>query len=145
MDSSQSQGKIRSSERGAVAVEFALVLPIFILLVFGIAEYGRAFNFQISLSEAAREAARYVAIHSADTGFTPGAARSAGIAAAPSVPLVAGDIAIAYSTGSACAADTNVIVTVTYSTPYMTGMPNLIPGMSPNLTVSSKGVMRCGG
>ncbi|MCP8998425.1 pilus assembly protein [Pseudarthrobacter sp. RMG13] len=135
----------RSPERGAVAVEFALVLPIFVLLVFGIAEYGRAFNIQVSLSEAAREASRYAAIHSSDTGYTPADARSAGIAAAPSVPLVPADIAIAYSPGSACAADSNVIVTITYSVPYMTGLPNLVPGMSPNLTVSSRGVMRCAG
>ena len=126
-------------------MEFALVLPIFVVLVFGIAEFGRAFNIQVSLSEAARETARYVAIHSAETGFTSGAARSAGIAAAPSVPLVAGDVAVAYSTGTECAANSNVIVTVTYSAPYMTGLPNLVPGMSPNLTVSSRGVMRCGG
>lgn len=133
------------SERGAVAVEFALVLPLFVVLVLGIAEFGRAFNIQVSLSEAARETARYAAIHSSDTGYSAAAAKSAGIAAAPSVPLNAGDINIGYSPGSACAADSNVIVTVTYSAPYMTGMPNLVPGMSPLLTVTSKGVMRCGG
>lgn len=137
--------KRRSSERGAVAVEFALVLPVFILLVLGIVEFGRAFNIQVSLSEAARETARYAAIHSSDVGYTPAAARSAGIAAAPSVHLVAGDINIGYSPGSACATDSNVVVTVTYSAPYMTGLPNMVPGMSPTLTVSSKGVMRCGG
>lgn len=42
------------AERGAVAVEFALVLPIF-LPAPGIFEFGRAFNIPVSLSEAARE------------------------------------------------------------------------------------------
>ncbi len=31
------------SERGAAVVEFALVVPILIALVFGIAEFGRAY------------------------------------------------------------------------------------------------------
>ena len=42
------------SERGAVAVEFALLAPVLILLLFGITEFGRAYNVQISLSNAAR-------------------------------------------------------------------------------------------
>jgi len=46
------------SDRGAAAVEFALVAPILILLVVGIAEFGRAYNVQNSLSAAAREGVR---------------------------------------------------------------------------------------
>ncbi len=43
------------SESGAAAVEFALVVPILLLLVLGIIEFGRAYNIQNSLSAAARE------------------------------------------------------------------------------------------
>ena len=51
-------------ERGAAAVEFALVvLPLSSLLVFGIIEFGWIFNQQVSLSNAARESARYYAVH----------------------------------------------------------------------------------
>jgi hypothetical protein len=52
----------RRQERGAVAVEFALVLPILLTLVFGIIELGRLCNAQIVLSNAARKAARPMAI-----------------------------------------------------------------------------------
>ncbi|WP_426990064.1 TadE/TadG family type IV pilus assembly protein [Pseudarthrobacter sp. Y6] len=132
-------------EKGAVAVEFALVLPIFLMLVFGIVEFGRAYNIQVSMSEAARETARYTAIHYADAGFSPAAARTEGINAAPSIALKPADIQIAYSSGSACAAGQRVVVTINVVTPYMTGLPGLIPGMPASLDISSKGVMRCGG
>lgn len=133
------------NEKGAVAVEFALILPIFLMLVFGIVEFGRAFNIQVSLSEAARETARYTAIHSSKAGFSEADAKEVGISAAPSVPLEASDIQIAYSGGSACSADKSVVVTIHVATPYLTGLPGLVPGMPANLDISSKGVMRCGG
>ncbi|HKU29947.1 MAG TPA: TadE/TadG family type IV pilus assembly protein, partial [Arthrobacter sp.] len=44
----------KASERGAAAVEFALVAPILVLLVLGIMEFGRAYNAQVSLTNAAR-------------------------------------------------------------------------------------------
>jgi len=48
----------RGSDRGAAAVEFALVVPILLLLVFGIIDFGRMLNAQLQVSEASREGAR---------------------------------------------------------------------------------------
>jgi Flp pilus assembly protein TadG len=45
-------------ERGAAMVEFALVLPLLLVLVFGIVDFGRAFQSWITLTNAAREGAR---------------------------------------------------------------------------------------
>ena len=45
-------------DRGAAAVEFALLLPLLLLIVFGIIDFGRALNAQITLTQAAREGAR---------------------------------------------------------------------------------------
>jgi Flp pilus assembly protein TadG len=42
-------------------VEFAITLPILILLVAGVLELGRGYVFAIATSDAARDAARYVA------------------------------------------------------------------------------------
>ena len=50
------------SERGASAVEFALIVPLLVLLVLGIAEFGHAFQVQGTLSAAAREGARAMAL-----------------------------------------------------------------------------------
>lgn len=133
------------NEKGAVAVEFALVIPIFLMLVFGIVEFGRAFNIQVSLSEAARETARYTAIHAHDADFSFDDARAVGISAAPSMNLAPANIEIAYSDGSTCDAGDSVVVTLQVVTPYITALPGLIPGLPANLDISSKGVMRCGG
>jgi len=48
----------RSSDRGAAAVEFALVTPVLLIVVFGIIDFGRLLNAQLQVSEAAREGAR---------------------------------------------------------------------------------------
>ncbi|MEW1809495.1 TadE/TadG family type IV pilus assembly protein [Pseudarthrobacter phenanthrenivorans] len=128
-----------------MAVEFALVLPIFLALVLGIAEMGRAFNIQVSLSEAARQASRYAAVHCSDAGYTPSSAQAAGVAAAPSVALTNANVAIAYTGSGTCGAGNDVSVNVSYTTPWMTGFPNLIPGMPASLSIQGKGVMRCGG
>ena len=45
-------------ESGGAAVEFALVLPVLIMILFGIFDFGRAFLTMHGLSAAAREGAR---------------------------------------------------------------------------------------
>lgn len=48
----------RRRTRGAAAVEFALVAPIFVLLVFGMIDVGRAVMVQDLMTSAARDGAR---------------------------------------------------------------------------------------
>jgi Flp pilus assembly pilin Flp len=48
----------RRDQEGAAAVEFALLLPLLVLLLFGMIEFGFAFNSRIQATNAAREAAR---------------------------------------------------------------------------------------
>jgi hypothetical protein len=52
----------RSNRRGAVAVEFAIVAPILVAVVFGLIELGRAFETQNMLEVAAREGARFASM-----------------------------------------------------------------------------------
>ncbi len=51
--------KIKMSEKGQSFIEFALMLPILLLVVLGIIEFGRIFLLYTEASNASREAARY--------------------------------------------------------------------------------------
>jgi hypothetical protein len=51
--------KLKAKERGQGLVEFALILPLFLLLVWGIIEFGRLLVMYTEVSNAAREAVRY--------------------------------------------------------------------------------------
>ena len=50
------------SDTGAVAVEFAIVLIPLLLILMGILDFGRAYTQQLSLSAAAREGVRVMAL-----------------------------------------------------------------------------------
>ena len=53
-------------EHGAVAVEFAIILPILLLLVFGIIDFGHAWYMRHMMSDASREGARYATRYKTD-------------------------------------------------------------------------------
>lgn len=121
----------RERERGAAAVEFALVAPILLALVGGIVEFSHAYNLQISVTQAAREAARTMAIEN-DQGL----AQAAAVAGAPG--LAPASFGFTFNPGT-CAADVIANVTVTYTVPAVTGM------FGNTLTVTGVGAMQCGG
>lgn len=117
--------------RGAVAVEFALVAPILLSVVVGIVEFANAYNAQISVTQAAREAARTMAVKNSQTD-----AKAAAVAGAPGV----NSAAFAYTfSPAACAPDTTEKVTITYSAATLTGL------FGSSVTVTGVGAMRCNG
>lgn len=120
-------------ERGAAAVEFALLLPVLLLLVVGIMEFGRAWYTQATLAGAAREAVREMAIHG------PANATSEAVNYSTGLGVTAGMVAISPGTCPSTG-NTDVTVTITYPYTYLTG---LIPGGG--LTLRGMGKMRCNG
>lgn len=54
--------RFHRDERGALVVEFGLIVPILFLLVFGIVDFGRAYFTMNNLAAAVREGARYGAV-----------------------------------------------------------------------------------
>lgn len=122
----------RASERGAVAVEFAIVAPLLVMLLLGIMEFSRAYNAQASLSAAAREGVRVMAISSNVT-----AARTAAKNAAVSLNPALTDANISFGSAT-CTPNAQVTITITYSLSTMTGIAGPFP-------MTGKGAMLCGG
>ena len=57
---------IKKSYNGQSLVEFALILPLFMLIVLGVFDFGRAIYAYSALHNAAREGASYGAVHPCD-------------------------------------------------------------------------------
>jgi Flp pilus assembly protein TadG len=57
----------RNRSRGQALVELAISLPVLVVLVAGVLELGRGYAFAMESSDAARDAARYVAGKTATT------------------------------------------------------------------------------
>jgi Flp pilus assembly protein TadG len=55
--------RVRRPDGGAAAVEFAIILPLLLAVVFGVIDFGRMMANQITLNEAAREGARAAAFN----------------------------------------------------------------------------------
>ena len=121
----------RVGEQGAMAVEFILVLPIFVLLVFGIIEFGRGYNAKIELTGAVREGARSLAL-----GQTAADAEAAVTGAAPSLDPAQ----ISFSETTTCPNDDDR-ATITAEYPVAFNIPFLSEGV---WDLSITGVMRCG-
>ncbi|NMA02289.1 MAG: pilus assembly protein [Clostridia bacterium] len=58
--------KLRESNRGQALVELALILPLLLLLIFGIIEFGRVFSTQLMVAHGAREGVRQATVGASD-------------------------------------------------------------------------------
>jgi Flp pilus assembly protein TadG len=128
-----------SADRGATAVEFALLLPLLLLIVLGIIDFGRMLNAQVTLTQAAREGARLVALgqpnvpgrtQAAATGLSP-----VGVAIQSACPTGAGP-------GSSGAVQTSYSFAFTPGLGYIASLVGG-NGLSGQITLSARGVMPC--
>jgi Flp pilus assembly protein TadG len=88
----------RGRVRGQALVEFAIVMPLFALLLFGLLDFGRVVFAQNSVTQAAREASRVAVLEPSASSDKYAAIRSAAKRMAPGLGLADADI-----TGSSCA------------------------------------------
>ena len=101
------------NERGQTMTELALVLPILIVLVLAIAQFGLAFNNYVTLTDAARAAARKGAVARQASSPTSDC-QNAGYAAGGNLKNPGTDFVVTCSSSWSIGSD----VTVTASYPY---------------------------
>jgi hypothetical protein len=128
------RGAARRPDRGAAAVEAALVLPLMLLILFAIVDFGRMINAQLKVTEAAREGAR-AASFNAD--------------ASPRVSTVMGGLTDVTIASAGCPADPgpgdDATVTVTYQFQFVTPFGALAGIVTGPQALSSTGVVPCRG
>lgn len=135
------------SEAGAAAVEFALVLPLLAVLLFGIIDFGRMFWEQVTLTSAAREGVRVLALGETDPTVVRDKTVDAasGISADDITVTVDGSVVTGASQiGTICTVGESVSVIATATFDFWTPLPDLA-GFTGLNTITGKGVMRCGG
>lgn len=116
-------------DRGAAAVEAALVLPLLLMLVFGIIDFGRMLNAQITVTEAAREGARAASLGSSAEARVNKVATNLGTV--NTVPV------------GECPNDEVVEVDVTYDFRFVTPFAALANVAGGPFELTGKGVMPC--
>jgi Flp pilus assembly protein TadG len=128
-----------SRDRGAAAVEFAIMLPLLLLIIFGIIDFGRALNAQVTITQAAREGARLTALNQPNVVSRTQAAATGlsgvGVTVAASCPAGSGPTA-------------NADVKVSYSFNFITPIGAIATlfggsGLGSPLTLTAEGVMPC--
>ena len=128
---------IHRRDRGAAAVEFALLLPLLLLLVFGIIDFGRALNAQITLTQAAREGARLAALGE------PNVVSGTQAAATGLSPVAVTVTSCPVNAGAGVDATVKVSYTFSFVTP-LSALSKLFGSALPStMTLSAQGVMPC--
>jgi len=139
--------KRRLGDRGAAAVEMALVLPVLLLVLGGLIDLGRAFFGQIIVANAANEAARMVALRYPAADVTTRAVQ----ATAGLTPLVTSSTAT-VTTVATCPASIpvgtypagSVVVTApNFRWMVLNVVPRLVGGNVPTPVISGRASMRC--
>jgi len=122
--------------KGQALVEFALIVPILVMLVMGIVEFGRIFMTQQAVTNASREGARTGVLPNSSTtdvqNMVSSYMGSAGLTGGTSVQC--------SNVGPSVAAGTPTSVTVSYTLSILTGA--IIPGLGDSVTITHTTVMR---
>lgn len=127
-------------DRGASAVEMALVLPLLVAIVFGIIDFGRMLNAEIQLSQASREGVRLAAL-AAGAGYSSADIASRVAQAAPN-PGFGGSGATVSPSPVMCSTMSGPTDAATVNVAYtFRGILFLAGGV----TLKQEAVMRCGG
>lgn len=122
--------------RGAAAVEFAIVLTLLLMIVFGVIDFGRSYNAKETLTQAAREGARLVALNQSNVVSRTQAAATG---------LSPVNVNVVQSCPAGASQGTDAKVTVTYRFTFVTPLLALVGRASGPITLTGVGEMPCAG
>jgi Flp pilus assembly protein TadG len=139
--------KSRQGERGSTLVEFAIGATVFLTVMFGVIEFGRALWVHNALSDAARRGARYAVVHTqADIGAVKNVVVY-GNAAGGTKPLVdnltTANVNVAYS-GFGLSGGTATVTITNYQFEFVVPIVSTsiqMPNYSTTLTAESAGLI----
>lgn len=128
---------------GAVAVEFALIAPILILILAGVIQFGIVYSQYQVLQGAAREGARCASVQAA--GFADCSVRERIESAALGYDLTGTPVVSVEGGGTACTTTTvGRNVTVSWEQTFELGaLPRLVPGVPDTVDATISGTFRC--
>lgn len=142
------------SRPGSVAVEAAVVIPLLVVLVMGVIDFGRLFYSQLVVQQAANESARALSLGQSSTaagqivtsvlGGVPGFANPSAGVATPTVTVVASCPATGTTpTPTGASSLTNISVGISFE--WLTPLGILNTGATPALpaSVSAHGKAVC--
>jgi Flp pilus assembly protein TadG len=136
----------RKSQRGAAALEFALVFPVLLLLLVGIVDFGMLMSTQSVVANAAREGARTAAL--SNNAMAAQGAVNRAIADLPGATNIGTTVTVGCTTaaGDPCSlsdstSDAGGTVTVTVN--YLhTWLSPVLLGLAPTITLRGTSFMR---
>lgn len=138
----------RVRERGAAAVEFALVLPVLVLLILGMVDFGFAISAEAIVGNAARDGARVASLGGSESVAKSAALKSSsslvGTPPTVNVKCLQADLVTACPGANYDAArsvGSIVVVTVSYNYHYITPFVSMV-GVADPLVVSKSSYMR---
>ncbi len=131
-------------QRGQSLVEMAFVLPLFLVIVLAIVDFGLGIKSWISVTNSAREAARYGAVYCATGDANESDVIQRAIDTAPTLGLVAADVTVTNCTGGS--STESLVVDIDYQYDMITPLAGMLSflggGIPDSVTLSASADMR---
>lgn len=133
------------SEKGQAMVEFALVLPILLMLLLGIIDFGRILYTKSAITSLSQEAARHASIYYVsedNTAIRNYITDNSGMLDASEFKKSDGTDGISISFTPSRTTGSNATVSVTYKMYFITPIANLIPSLQNPFYITSTSTFR---
>jgi Flp pilus assembly protein TadG len=134
----------RECSRGQSLVEFALVVPLFLVIVMGIADFGLGLKTWISMTNSAREAARYAAVNCAAGTASDSDVQQRALDSATTLGLITSEVTVENCTAGA--SSESVVVTIEHDYELITPLGGFLSlfggGLSSSIPLTSRADMR---